>query len=845
MLAVLIAASVFVIGFSATGDEKTKSTAGMVRTDNIKPKMINIVYDDSGSMVNGDEEDAAKGHIDRWAQAKYSLETFISMLDDKDSLNIYTMSGEGKRYTTIEGKNKAKSVKKIHSDFKTGDYTVVTPIKTLDSAYDDLKKSGKDYEKWLIVLTDGAFTNAVGSPLPTKEVSKTINKYGKELGGNLIYIPIQTEKDLVYTSKEFTTLEVPKKTDKEKTILKQLLKAAGQIYSQRDEIECKASGRTATIQTGGISMSKLIIFAQGSGAEIEAIDSGKISENIGVKYTEADDAVNYNGKKPSFESCKNLIKTNKNLQGAVATVTPSESGGYITSESKITVTFDEESKITDCVAYFVPAVELQYELKEADSDTVWLSSKDTNPSSHPCISPGNYVFTADVIDSGNGKEHLDKNPKLSPVELYVTIGGREYSLNELQEGVPLELKNTDDLKDVTAEAYVMNRKYKVDTSNLLDLFGNTVVKITYKLKVDFSKEKSASLLDFKFGKTDFLLHSLNKIKKTDDMIKATVSCVDDNDNPVPITNEIWQMVKAAQENGGTINDETSFYVGNRSDDEETNVNYDVVFEDSVTKDGKGIFYVCPRYATDEKGRIDKKHTTHQNYIHRNVMCNVSAEISIPNVTDKLAYSTTPTAIADKSGPYAIALCMWHTIVTLFLFFWCLGYVLKRKLPKVKKGTVTNTECRTKILNRRGKPEWNQADEFYYDEQSTVYITKKLSTVLIPYISQKGEIKLKTEFPKLRIEATEMFGKRSRVRLLNSPSNFESINGNSSIDENNQYVTIKGSNITKEFLESKKKKKFEFSTSQSLITFGGFDGGVFRRYSLSFRNKKSKKKGKKK
>lgn len=64
-----------------------------------------------------------------------------------------------KRCKTIKGSDKNGGVSDIHSNLKTGDYSVSTPIKTLESAYDGLlSKDYSDYEQWLVVLTDGAFT---------------------------------------------------------------------------------------------------------------------------------------------------------------------------------------------------------------------------------------------------------------------------------------------------------------------------------------------------------------------------------------------------------------------------------------------------------------------------------------------------------------------------------------------------------------------------------------------------------------------------------------------------------------------------------------------------------------
>lgn len=49
-------------------------------------RMINVVYDDSGSMYRSDHL------VDTWCQAKYSMEVFAAMLGENDILNVYYMS---------------------------------------------------------------------------------------------------------------------------------------------------------------------------------------------------------------------------------------------------------------------------------------------------------------------------------------------------------------------------------------------------------------------------------------------------------------------------------------------------------------------------------------------------------------------------------------------------------------------------------------------------------------------------------------------------------------------------------------------------------------------------------
>jgi len=50
-------------------------------------RTINVVYDDSGSMIKTGGQ-----LVDTWCQAKYAMEVFAAMLGEQDTMNIYVMS---------------------------------------------------------------------------------------------------------------------------------------------------------------------------------------------------------------------------------------------------------------------------------------------------------------------------------------------------------------------------------------------------------------------------------------------------------------------------------------------------------------------------------------------------------------------------------------------------------------------------------------------------------------------------------------------------------------------------------------------------------------------------------
>ena len=112
-------------------------------------RVVNVVYDDSGSMFDGDGT---------WCRAKYSMEVFSSMLTENDTMNVYLMSDFGTGSTqagpklVLKGKDGASvNTEKVHNMPSGGGGT---PFEAVEKARNDLESTQAD-EKWLIVLTDG------------------------------------------------------------------------------------------------------------------------------------------------------------------------------------------------------------------------------------------------------------------------------------------------------------------------------------------------------------------------------------------------------------------------------------------------------------------------------------------------------------------------------------------------------------------------------------------------------------------------------------------------------------------------------------------------------------------
>jgi len=133
-------------------------------------KLIHVVYDDSRSMyLNGET---------RWCQAKYAMEVFCAMMGEQDIMNIYAMNRPD--ILTIYGSDAAR-VEKVHAMTSTYDGT---PFDTVTQAGDALMAADPSVERWLVVLTDGAFDQTSKST-----VQNTLDGYN-DAGIKTVYLAI-------------------------------------------------------------------------------------------------------------------------------------------------------------------------------------------------------------------------------------------------------------------------------------------------------------------------------------------------------------------------------------------------------------------------------------------------------------------------------------------------------------------------------------------------------------------------------------------------------------------------------------------------------------------------------
>ena len=136
------------------------------------PKVISIIYDDSGSMFqNSDGSIAGKKS---WAYANYALQAFVGLMNDQDEVYITYMSNPTVAKSLGElGSTRQGAIDAIRNNIDYGG----TPVTALETAYAKLRNSDKGQqpaEYWLVVITDGEFCDESQNPIPLEQIEAII-----------------------------------------------------------------------------------------------------------------------------------------------------------------------------------------------------------------------------------------------------------------------------------------------------------------------------------------------------------------------------------------------------------------------------------------------------------------------------------------------------------------------------------------------------------------------------------------------------------------------------------------------------------------------------------------------
>lgn len=352
-------------------------------------RIINVVYDDSGSMIT----DSA-GKCDTWCQAKYAMEVFAAMLGENDTMNVYVMSDfqdvdEAPPLLTLRGAAGAgDNVGKVHNMLTEASKS--TTFTTVVKAYEDLKGTSAD-EKWLVVLTDGEFNK----PATTSgELEAYFSQ--KEEDVKVMFFGMGAKASTINPDEENNVFF--EKAESSADILSKITGICNRIFNS-NKLEVDVS--TGKFEFD-VPMGELVVFAQGEGVEIEdvtgpdgrSIEGG--SDAVGVRYSE--------------RACSN--DTERYADPMVAT---NLVGEIITYKGE----YDMGAYAVDAVnaktieVYYKPSVDIMAFLIDSEGNEI---------GSNETVEPGEYVLNFNFVKPGTN-EKIEQSQLLGIVDYSAHMKG--------------------------------------------------------------------------------------------------------------------------------------------------------------------------------------------------------------------------------------------------------------------------------------------------------------------------------------------------------------------------------------------------------------------------------------
>lgn len=416
-------------------------------------RVINVVYDDSGSMAKDFE--GTKQPLDRWCQAKYAMEVFASMLGSDDTMNVYVMSDFDRRgynksdaapHLTLSGSDGQKNnVAKVH-DMVTelGN----TPFNSVKKAYSDLMSAQGD-EKWLVVLTDGDFEHIAKSDVQKFFASKDASVHvmflsmGKSASGANGSILPDESKNIFYE-------EALNSSD----ILSKITGISTRIFNSNRLPDANVQNGKASFD---VPMGELTIFAQGQNVSINGITSSD-----GKKYTSENGAtqVKYSEKASTGSGYDDAV-VNRDLSGQIMTI----QGDFDAGTYDLDVTGASTVEV-----FYKPNVEIR----------AYLFDEKDNQVDAADIKTGNYKIRFGFVKGGT-EDPVETSSLLGNITYNAQITNNGNVISDVGDGDTISLEEGDGGMegtlhiDVTANFLKYN---SVSTSLDMGVFSNKDLEFT-------------------------------------------------------------------------------------------------------------------------------------------------------------------------------------------------------------------------------------------------------------------------------------------------------------------------------------------------------------------------------
>lgn len=441
------------------------TTAYMEPSQHLRvPRVISVVYDDSGSMSGDDEY-----------YAKYAMNIFISLLDENDVLYVTMMSNEEKAVQIDLTKGADAACQQLNGLISSAG----TPAQTIETAQNALLNHKSEFSSalyWLVVFTDGAFdeSNAYVTDLLTSFLKK---KMPNGTTPQVCYMGIGKSAFVPQINHQDYTL-YPKSGDivNEDGIVNALQDMADDISGRSavEDVNIRVSGNTMSVDTKFPSYS-IVVLQMRTDLPVKAVRDAA-GNVIPVKSNGVFVQERTYGRIPD----ENTLT----LKGVVNTLTPVSDEPLPSG----TYTIEYAAPPTDVVVMTEPALVLDLEVSAADNG----KTDD---------------FSLLMCGSVNIQAKLRLWNDPNPIDQALLPAGTTYSTRLEQNGITVAEDNTSLMRLENVDIRGNNSEVKAEV--LLPGIGRVYARQSIKLpSINLSADKTlvtTSLREFCAGMDGFTL----------------------------------------------------------------------------------------------------------------------------------------------------------------------------------------------------------------------------------------------------------------------------------------------------------------------------------------------------
>lgn len=449
--------------FPATAAAATENTQTGENQTRYTQKVVAVVYDNSGSMLQSVNKEEERTH-----PAEYSLSMLLSMLNEKDEMILMPMNNAPTQGIPVKlsDPDRNKILNEIISNpALKSNGGQLTPKSSMTYAINQLKERGLKREEnlidqdpskefWLVILTDGGFETSSDPAVQAGYIEDAISAYPTlrtvyvSFGGSAVDV----SKEETLKKYAFTPYcKVPVSLDNSNgdnlvTVIQKISNQISGRYPLTQGQQYRVDGNTVTVDLSQIkfSLSSLSVIAQNCGATV-----------TGAKYsggTESQKNENISLKKVCTITPNKALNIKNGCSFEVACDTYMYGGS-------LTLTFDNPVQIDQLSIFAEPALNIShyYEAQiSGDWQRVDLAYVNSNLGEKDKIRVGYEVTeqaTGSVIDLGQ---------IFGDVKSKVTYNRTEYTVGQ---EIPLVVGTN----EIALEVSVMNGAYTLRTSEIITI----------------------------------------------------------------------------------------------------------------------------------------------------------------------------------------------------------------------------------------------------------------------------------------------------------------------------------------------------------------------------------------